>query len=78
MPASRRCFLAKEGDRIVQLPKGAGSERIFVKVDLANKEDVGLFEEKRLEFDYASTGETGSSLDGTVIRYVWSKHVKCN
>jgi hypothetical protein len=78
MLTSRRCFLAKEGDRIVQLPKGAGSEGIFVKVDLANEEDVGLLEEKRQEFDYASIGETGSSLDGTVIRYVWSNHVKCN
>jgi hypothetical protein len=33
MLASRRCFLAKEGDRIVQLPKGDGSEGIFVKVE---------------------------------------------
>lgn len=48
MLASRRCFLAKEGDRIVQLPKGAGSEGIFVKVDLANEEDVGLKSVKNL------------------------------
>jgi hypothetical protein len=44
----------------------------------SNEEDVGLLEEKLQEFDYASIGETGSSLDGTVIRYVWSNHVKCN
>jgi hypothetical protein len=39
MLASRRCFLlAKEGGRIVQLPIEAGSDGIFVKVDLAKGE----------------------------------------
>lgn len=60
MLASRRCFLlAKEGGRIVQLPIEAGSDGIFVKVDLA-KGEGNL--KKSVEFDYARIGETSSSL----------------